>query len=117
MRLLSLLFLVAVAAVAQVTASPVVIHQTQPRYTLEAQRKKVEGTVVLYVEIAPDGRAHAFHVTRSLGSGLDEKAIEAVRQWRFLPGLKDGRAVTTAATIEVTFRLHQTGPLPGAVRV
>jgi protein TonB len=47
---------------------------------------------------------------RSVGSGLDEMAIEAVRQWRFRPGLKDSRPVTAAATIEVTFRLHQTGP-------
>ena len=47
---------------------------------------------------------------RSVGSGLDEMAIEAVRQWRFRPGLKNSRPVTAAATIEVTFRLHQTGP-------
>jgi outer membrane biosynthesis protein TonB len=40
-----------------------------------------------------------------LGLGLEEKAIEAITQWRFRPGTKDGQAVTVAATIEVNFRL------------
>jgi len=44
-------------------------------------------------------------VVRSLGLGLDEKALEAVRQWKFKPGMKDGKAVPVAASIEVTFRL------------
>jgi TonB family protein len=44
-------------------------------------------------------------VVRSLGLGLDEKAIEAVRKWKFRPGYKDGKAVTVYATIEVNFRL------------
>jgi protein TonB len=44
-------------------------------------------------------------VQRSLGLGLDEKAIEAVKQWKFKPGYKDGKPVTVAATIEVNFRL------------
>jgi len=57
------------------------------------------------VEIDPSGRATNIKVQRSLGLGLDEKAIEAVKQWRFRPGYKDGRPVTVAATIEVNFRL------------
>jgi TonB family protein len=44
-------------------------------------------------------------VIRSLGLGLDEKALEAVRQWKFRPGYKDGKPVTVEATIEVNFRL------------
>jgi TonB family protein len=44
-------------------------------------------------------------VARSLGLGLDEKAIEAVRKWKFKPGYKDGKPVAVRATIEVNFRL------------
>jgi outer membrane biosynthesis protein TonB len=44
-------------------------------------------------------------VTRGLGLGLDDKAIEAVKQWRFRPAYRDGRAVVEAAAIEVNFRL------------
>jgi len=66
---------------------------------------KYQGTVTLYVEITPDGRATNIKVLNSLGLGLDEKAIEAVSQWVFKPGLKDGQPVTVQATIEVNFRL------------
>ena len=52
-----------------------------------------------------EGRARDIRVTRSLGMGLDEKAIEAVRNWRFKPGMKGGQAVNVRATIEVNFRL------------
>ena len=44
-------------------------------------------------------------VVRSLGLGLDEKAIEAVKQWKFRPGMKQGQAVTVQAQVEVNFRL------------
>ena len=56
------------------------------------------------VDIGPDGRRE-FEVIRSLEPGLDQKAIEAVQQWRFKPGTKDGAPVTVRATIEVNFRL------------
>jgi len=61
--------------------------------------------VVLYVEIDPNGKATNINVARSLGLGLDEKAIEAVRRWIFRPGMKDDKPVTVAATIELNFRL------------
>ena len=77
----------------------------EPEYTEEALSAKFHGTVLLYVEIAPDGTATNIRVQRSLGLGLDEKAIECVKQWRFNPGQKDGKPVTVAAMIEVNFRL------------
>ena len=52
-----------------------------------------------------NGKPRDLHVTRSLGLGLDEKAIEAVEKWKFRPGQKDGHPVATHATIEVNFRL------------
>jgi TonB family protein len=60
---------------------------------------------VLQVVIGPDGLAHNPVVVKSLGLGLDQKAIEAVTQWQFSPGMKDGAPVAVAATVEVNFRL------------
>jgi TonB family protein len=85
--------------------APVLVFKKEPEYSEEARKAKYQGTVVLYVEVTPDGKAANMRVLRSLGLGLDEKAMEAVRQWKFKPGLKDGKAVTVAATIEVNFRL------------
>jgi TonB family protein len=84
---------------------PTLLHKTEPEYTEEAKAAKFQGTVVLYIEVGPDGTATNIKVQHSLGMGLDEKAIEAVRKWQFLPGKKDGKPVTVAATIEVNFRL------------
>ena len=85
--------------------APVVLHKVEPEYSEEARKAKYQGTVLLYIEVDPSGRATNIRVQRSLGLGLDEKAMEAVKQWKFKPGYKDGRPVTVAATIEVNFRL------------
>jgi TonB family protein len=94
----------AVFRVGEGVTPPVLISKVEPQYTEEARQAKFQGTVVLYVEVGPDGRATNIKVQRSLGMGLDEKAIEAVKQWRFAPGMKDGRPVVVAATLEVNFR-------------
>ncbi len=87
--------------------APALLHKVEVEYTQEARAAKFQGTVLLYVEIAPDGRAYNIRVARSLGLGLDEKAMEAVKQWTFRPGRDaDGNPVTVAATIEVNFRLQ-----------
>jgi TonB family protein len=85
--------------------APVVLYKKEPEYSEEARTAKYQGTVVLYIEVDPSGRAVNPRVVRSLGLGLDEKAMEAVRQWKFKPGYRDGKPVTVAATIEVNFRL------------
>jgi periplasmic protein TonB len=85
--------------------APALLFKVEPEYSEEARRAKYQGTVVLYVEVGPDGKAHNPRIVRSLGLGLDEKAMEAVNKWKFRPGYKDGKAVTVAATIEVNFRL------------
>jgi TonB family protein len=86
------------------TAPPVLLSKVEPQYTEEARKAKLAGAVVLYVEVTPDGRASNIRVQHSLGMGLDEKAIEAVQQWRFRPGMKDGKPATVAATLQVNFR-------------
>jgi protein TonB len=85
--------------------APTLLYKVEPEYSEEARKAKYQGTVVLYVEVDPTGRAINPKVIRSLGLGLDEKAVEAVRKWKFKPGYKDGKPVTVVATIEVNFRL------------
>ena len=86
-------------------SAPSLLSKVEPEYSEEARKAKHQGVVLLYVEVDPNGRAQNIRVAHSLGLGLDEKAIEAVKQWKFLPGKKNGKAVTVAATIEVYFRL------------
>ena len=86
-------------------SAPTLLYKEEPDYTEEARAAKLQGTVVLSVEIDPTGTATNFKVVRGLGLGLDEKAVEAVKKWKFKPGEKDGTAATVAATIEVNFRL------------
>ena len=61
--------------------------------------------MLLSVVIGTDGKATNIQLKNSLGFGLDEKAAEAVSQWRFNPGARDGAPVAVEATIEVNFRL------------
>jgi len=85
--------------------APSLLYKVEPEYSEEARKAKYQGTVILYVEVDPSGHAVNPRVVRSLGLGLDEKAIDAVRKWKFKPGYKDGHPVTVAAQIEVNFRL------------
>lgn len=80
-------------------------YRPEPYYSEEARKARYQGTVVMYVEVDSTGHASHLRVVRSLGLGLDQKAMQSVSQWRFKPGTKDGNPVTVAATIEVNFRL------------
>ncbi|MCU1235235.1 MAG: TonB family protein [Candidatus Solibacter sp.] len=85
--------------------APSLVSKVEPEYSEEARKAKYQGSVLLYVEVDANGRAQNIRVLHSLGLGLDEKAIEAVKRWKFRPGTKDGRPVTVAAQVEVNFRL------------
>ncbi len=85
--------------------APALLAKVEPEYSEEARKAKYQGTVLLYVQVSPEGKAVNMRVLHSLGLGLDEKAMEAVKKWRFKPGTKDGKAVTVEAQIEVNFRL------------
>jgi len=85
--------------------APSVLHKVDPDYTEEARLAKYQGTVVVSAEIGTDGLAYNMRAIRGLGLGLDEKAIEAISQWKFKPGSKNGQPVPVMATIEVNFRL------------
>lgn len=107
---------------------PRVSLKVEPQYPEEARHAGLEGTVIVFVIVDPQGKPRDLRVLRPLGLGLDECAIEAVSQWKFYPGSKDGQPVRVQATIEVNFRLqdrHDTDwrlasisfrPPPGASR-
>jgi TonB family protein len=78
------------------------IQKTDPEYTEEARLAELEGTVLLRGTIGEDGLAHDLEVLQPLGLGLDEKAIEAVKQWSFLPAVNQPKAT---GQIPVEFRL------------
>jgi TonB family protein len=85
---------------------PVPIFQPSPGYSAEARDAAYEGTVVLTVIVGPDGKVYRPRVSRSLGMGLDEKAVEKVLTWRFKPATRDGKPVAVEVSIEVQFRLY-----------
>jgi TonB family protein len=86
-------------------SQPSVIARVDPEYSEEARKAKYSGTVLLAIIVDTEGRARDIHVVKSLGMGLDEKAVEAVGKWKFKPGMKSGQPVNVRATIEVNFRL------------
>ena len=86
---------------------PRAIKQTPPEYSDEARRKKLEGTVLLSLVVTANGDTADIKVTRALGSGLDQKAIEAVSQWKFEPATKDGKPVAVKVAVEVSFHLYK----------
>lgn len=85
---------------------PRVIYSPDPEFSEEARKAKYQGTVILTVVVGVDGRTHDIRVARSLGLGLDEKAIDAIQKWKFEPGRKDGLAVAVLVNVEVNFRLY-----------
>jgi periplasmic protein TonB len=85
--------------------APVLVTKIEPEYSEEARKAKYSGTVLLSIVVDASGFPRDIHVIRSLGLGLDEKAIEAVARWRFRPGMKAGHPVATQAEVEVNFRL------------
>ncbi|MGB6777051.1 MAG: energy transducer TonB [Terriglobales bacterium] len=85
---------------------PHVTYQPSPEYSENARAAGLEGTCILWMVIGPDGKPRDIKVVRTLGLGLDEKAIEAVSSWRFEPASKDGKPVAVAIKLEIPFHLH-----------
>ncbi len=87
-------------------SAPKVIKAPDPEYSKEARKAKYEATSVLWVIVQADGTPGEIRVKTPAGKGLDEKAIEAVRKWRFKPAMKDGKPIAVQINIEINFRLH-----------
>jgi len=88
--------------------SPVAIYQPKPKYTADAMRAKVQGTVVMSAVVLPDGTVTDIKVTRSLDQsfGLDEEAKKTAAQWKFRPGTLKGEPVAVRIQIELDFNLR-----------
>jgi len=88
-------------------SAPVVIHSVAAQFTDKARRAHYQGVCLVSLIVNAQGNPVNVHVVRTLGVGLDEKAIEAVRQYKFKPALRDYRTpVPVMITIEVDFRLY-----------
>jgi len=85
---------------------PRVIFQTDPEFSEEARKAKYQGNCVLGLLVDANGRPTNIRVLNALGMGLDEKAIESVKNWKFEPGKKDGHDVAVEIAVEVDFHLY-----------
>jgi TonB family protein len=84
---------------------PKVLHRVEARYTREARANGIQGTVLIEVGVDETGKPDKVSVVSPIGFGLDNRAVDAVRQWSFRPGYKDGHPVRSVTTVEVKFRI------------
>jgi periplasmic protein TonB len=87
-------------------SAPQVIYSVDPEFSDEARRAKYQGICVVSVIVDAQGNPQRVHVIRPLGMGLDEKAVEAVRQYKFKPAYYQGHPVAVEVNIEVNFRIY-----------
>jgi len=87
-------------------SAPTIVSRVEPQYSEEARKARYQGTVVLEAIVRRDGTVDIVRVVRSLGFGLDENAIRALKQWRFRPGMMNGQPVDISLNIEVNFNLR-----------
>jgi TonB family protein len=87
-------------------SAPQAVSTPDPEYTEEARNAKTQGTCILWLIVDDHGNPRDIRVVRGLGMGLDAKAIEAVKQWRFQPAQKDGHPVNVQISVEVGFKLY-----------
>jgi protein TonB len=86
-------------------SAPVLIYSVEPEFSEEARKAKVEGNVLVNLWVGTDGLPSHVRVLRGVGMGLDEKALEAVRQYRFKPAMENGKPVLVQLNVEVNFQI------------
>ncbi len=86
-------------------SAPVALYTPEPEFSEEARKAKVAGNVVVYLQVDTNGKPVNVRVLRGIGMGLDEKAIEAVRQYKFKPAMENGHPVRVEMNVEVNFQI------------
>ena len=86
-------------------SAPIPIYKPEPAYSEEARKAKYQGTVVLWIVVDAQGNVADCRVVKPLGLGLDEKALEGVKVWKFKPAMRNGTPVPVRVMVEVSFRL------------
>jgi len=86
-------------------SKPVVLYSPDAEFSEEARKAKFSGNVEVYCVVDEQGKTSNIRVARGVGMGLDEKAIEAVRQYKFKPAMKDGKPVRVPMYIDVNFQI------------
>jgi protein TonB len=87
-------------------SAPVLIYHVDAEFTEEARKNKYQGIVVIEIIIDKQGNPQNPRVVRALGMGLDEKAIEAIKQYRFKPAMKNGKPVSVKMPVEIDFHIY-----------
>ena len=86
---------------------PVCVYCPPPKYSKKARADKLQGSVLLNVIVTVEGKATNITLVKGLGEGLDEKAIEAVKSWKFKPATDSaGNRVAAVVPIQVSFRFR-----------
>jgi TonB family protein len=85
--------------------APIPIYKPDPTYSEEAQKAKCQGMVTVLIVVDSQGNVSNAIVVKPLGLGLDEKAIETIKTWKFKPGLRNGTPVPVRIMVNVMFRL------------
>jgi protein TonB len=86
-------------------SAPVLIYQVEPEFSEEARKAKAAGNVLVNLIVDQNGRPQNVHVLRGVGMSLDEKAVEAVKQYKFKPAMEGGKAVAVELNVEVNFQI------------
>jgi protein TonB len=84
---------------------PIAIFTPDPEFSEEARKAKFSGNVVVSLIVDANGKPRNVHVLRGVGMGLDQKAVEAVQQYKFKPALQNGKAVAVYLNVEVNFQI------------
>ncbi len=86
-------------------SAPVLLKSVDPEFSEEARRKQISGSVLVHLIVDEQGLPQDVKVTRSLGSGLDEKAVQAVSRYRFKPAMREGMPVKVELNVAIDFRI------------